>query len=211
MTPLSHPVTSAPMRTASSPSLILASASPRRRKLLLAAGVPFEVIPADIPEQQKGDESPIDFVRRLAADKAFAVCSRIAGGPARLVLGADTIVVVDDCVLGKPDDLEHASQLLARLLGRSHRVITGVAVVDSARRAIWEVQVTSEVCMRAASKEEREAYVATGEGLDKAGAYALQGEGRRFVEHVVGSETNVIGLPIEETLELLRVAEGDAR
>jgi septum formation protein len=186
--------------------LILASGSPRRSELLRRAGVAFEVQTPDVPELQGAGESPLDFVRRLSAAKAGAVASHLPASPARLVLGADTIVVIDGRVLGKPTDSVNADELLAQLLGRTHQVITGVAIVDPGGGRTWQVQVESRVEMRAASTEDRAAYVATGEGLDKAGAYALQGEGRRFVERVVGSETNVIGLPIDESLALLRTA-----
>lgn len=198
------------MREATSPPLVLASASPRRRELLGAAGIDFEILPAEIAEQREPGESPRDFVRRLAAEKAEAVCARVGSEGRKLVLGADTIVVIDEDVLGKPVDEAHANELLGRLLGRSHRVITGVAIVDSATGARFEAQVESEVRMRGASAAEREAYVSSGEPLDKAGAYAVQGEGRRFVERVVGSETNVIGLPMDETLELLKRARETA-
>ncbi len=129
----------------------------------------------------------------------------VGAPPRRLVLGADTIVVIDGDVLGKPADPEDAVRLLARLVGREHRVLTAVAVVASDRsdRAATCV-VTSRVTMRGATEAEIRRYVATGEPLDKAGAYAAQGEGRRFIERIEGSETNVIGLPIDETLELLR-------
>jgi len=184
--------------------LVLASASPRRRDLLAAAGVAFEVRPADVPEQALPGETPRALVERLAADKALHVARALAGGPARLVLGADTVVVVDGEALGKPDDEAHAFTLLRRLLGRMHRVVTGVALVESGGNAPRILSVESEVYMRAGSDSEIRAYVATGEPLDKAGAYAAQGEGRRFIERIVGSESNVIGLPLEETLELLR-------
>ena len=124
-----------------------------------------------------------------------------------MVLGADTIVVLDDTVLGKPRDAEHATHMLSRLCGRTHRVITGVAVTRSDTMEVREIQVESWVAMREAAIDEIQTYVATGEPLDKAGAYAVQGQGRRFVSHLEGSETNVIGLPVEETLALLR-AEG---
>jgi septum formation protein len=123
------------------------------------------------------------------------------------VIAADTLVVIDARVLGKPADARQAESHLASLCGRTHRVITAVAVVRADALQPREALVESEVALRAASAEEIRAYVATGEPLDKAGGYALQGEGRRFVERVIGSESNVIGLPLEETLELLR-AEG---
>ena len=184
--------------------LVLASASPRRRDLLTRAGVAFEVRPADVPEERVAGEPPGAFALRLARAKALAVAAGMAGSPSRPVLGADTIVVVDEDVLGKPRDPDHAEELLGRLVGREHRVLTAVAVVAAGR--VFDVLVESTVRMRPATREEVREYVATGEPLDKAGAYALQGEGRRFVEQVTGSETNVIGLPLEETLALLREA-----
>jgi len=145
---------------------------------------------------------------RLAREKALAVAATLGAERApRWVLGADTIVVLDGTVLGKPADAAHARQMLTRLSGREHRVVTGVAVVHSGTRRHWTTAVTSHVVMRAAGAEEIAAYVDTGEPLDKAGGYAVQGEGgRRFVTAVVGSESNVIGLPVEETLALLERA-----
>jgi septum formation protein len=186
--------------------LVLASASPRRARLLQQAGIRFEVQPADLPEERGAGEAPAAYAARLALAKARAVAARLPAVPPRLVLGADTIVVVDGDVLGKPADAREAAALLARLVGRSHRVVTAVALVDTASARVREAVVTSTVHMRSAARAEIEAYAATDEPLDKAGAYALQGEGRRFVAGVEGSETNVIGLPLDETLELLRAA-----
>jgi septum formation protein len=187
--------------------LVLASGSPRRREILANAGVEFEVIPADIPEEPQEGEAPLAFAERLAGEKASAVAQSLGPTPRRWVLGADTIVVLGDAVLGKPEDPEHAARLLGRLVGHRHCVITGVSLVDSERLRAETLSVTSEVVMHPATAEAIRAYVATGESLDKAGAYALQGEGRRFVERVEGSESNVIGLPLAATLELLaRVA-----
>jgi len=188
------------------PSLVLASASPRRRDLLQAAGVAFEVLPADIAETPHAGETPRALAERLAREKALAVALRLAAAPPRLVLGADTVVVVDDDVLGKPDDPEHAVALLRRLVGRSHHVVTGVAVVPAGGGTPRQLSETSRVTLRAAGEAEIRAYVATGEPLDKAGAYAAQGEGRRFVTRVEGSLSNVIGLPVEASLALLREA-----
>jgi septum formation protein len=185
------------------PPLILASASPRRRDLLDGTGIAFEVIPADIAEERRRDERPVAFASRLAAEKARAVAERVGPEPARRVLGADTIVVLGDSILGKPRNPRHAREMLARLTGRSHEVVTAIALVPSDTLEIEVRAVTSRVHMRAAGPEELRNYVATGESLDKAGAYALQGRGRRFVERVEGSESNVIGLPLDETLELL--------
>jgi septum formation protein len=186
--------------------LILASASPRRRELLAGAGVAFEVVPAEVPEERRPGETPAAFATRLAREKADAVAGRNDRVAPRLVLGADTIVVLGDEVLGKPDDAGHAVELLERLAGREHRVLTAVAVVESGSGRCFQALVESRVTLRSASTQELRRYVASGEPLDKAGAYALQGEGRRFVTRVEGSESNVIGLPLEETLALLRAA-----
>ncbi|MBW2289662.1 MAG: septum formation inhibitor Maf [Deltaproteobacteria bacterium] len=191
--------------------LILASASPRRRDLLDGAGIAFEVIPADIAEERRLGERPVAFASRLAAEKARAVADRVGPEPARRILGADTIVVLDDSILGKPRDPRHAREMLARLTGRSHQVITAIALIRSDTLEIEVRAITSRVSMRAARAEELRDYVATGESLDKAGAYALQGGGRRFVERVEGSESNVIGLPLDETLELLGAPDRGTR
>lgn len=187
-------------------SLVLASASPRRRRLLEGAGLRFEIRPARVVEQRRRGEAPADFARRLAGEKARAVAGRLGRERERFVLGADTIVVLDDEVLGKPVDIAHALDLLSRLVGRRHRVLTAVAVVHTTSGREHGIVVESWVEMREASPEELRRYVEGGEPLDKAGAYAVQGEGRRFVRRVAGSETNVIGLPLEETLALLEQA-----
>ena len=183
--------------------LVLASASPRRRDLLRQAGIRFEVRPADIPEIGQPDESPVEFAQRLARSKALAIAEQIGTSPSRLVLGADTIVVLDGEVFGKPRDSDHALELLERLVGREHSVVTAVALVESDTLRIREAVVTSRVEMRAVERSELIAYVATGEPLDKAGGYAVQGGARSFVTRIHGSETNVIGLPLDETVQLL--------
>jgi septum formation protein len=188
------------------PELVLASASPRRRQLLGRAGIPFRVVPADIDEAARPGETPRELVLRLAGEKARAVAAKLGAGPPRLVLGSDTIVVIGEDVLGKPRDPADAVALLGRILGRTHSVLTGVALLDERSGLLRSRCVASQVVMRAASAAEVRVYVAGGEPLDKAGAYALQGEGRKFVERVIGSETNVIGLPLDETLALLREA-----
>ena len=182
--------------------LVLASASPRRRELLANAGLRFDVAPARIDETRAPSEAPDALVNRLARTKAREVAARHRE---RFVLGADTIVEIDGEVLGKPRDKAHAVQLLERLAGRTHKVLTGVAVVAPGGE-LFEVRVTSRVTFRAQDRGALERYVAEGESLDKAGGYALQGEGRRLVLRVEGSESNVIGLPMEETLSLLRRA-----
>jgi len=187
----------------SAPLLVLASGSPRRRQLLAEAGIAVEVVPPQVSERAEPGEAPEALATRLATEKALEVARRIGPAPERWVLGADTIVVVDDAVLGKPDDAPHALELLERIVGREHRVITGIALVSSRSLRPQVRAVGSEVAMHAATRRELEDYVATGEPLDKAGGYALQGRGRRFVRTVVGSESNVIGLPMEETRALL--------
>lgn len=190
-----------------SENLVLASASPRRRALLAAAGIPIEVVPAEIDERPLPGERPEALVERLARDKALAVAKR---RPDALILGSDTIVVLGDRVLGKPRDAAHAEELLGQLCGETHVVWTGVALVDSGGTRVASCQVESQVTLRRAEAGEIRDYVAGGEPMDKAGAYALQGEGGKFVERVAGSRTNVIGLPIEQTLALLREANGPA-
>jgi len=186
--------------------LVLASASPRRRDLLTRAGLRFEILPADVPEEMRAGEAPRMLVERLAAEKAASVRDRLPAQPRRLVLGSDTVVVLDADILGKPRDPEHAVAMLRRLAGRTHTVWTGVAVATTGAEALCVRSVESRVTLRPADEAELRAYVATGEPLDKAGSYALQGEGRRLVSRIDGSESNVIGLPLEETLELLAAA-----
>jgi septum formation protein len=191
----------APMRAL---PLVLASASPRRHDLLARAGIPLEVRPARLDETPGPGEAPPALARRLALGKARAVAEGVGPAPRRWVLGADTLVVLGESVLGKPRDAAEAEAVLSRLLGRRHRVLTAVALMASDTDEPRVRLVVSGVRMRAADPEEVRRYVATGEPLDKAGAYAVQGEGGRFVEAVEGSVTNVIGLPLDETLELLR-------
>jgi septum formation protein len=196
-------------KSASPTTLILASASPRRRDILSAAGIDFEIVPADIEELARPSETPTDLAERLAREKALAVAARLSADRRLPVLGSDTIVVLGDLVLGKPRDEGHAVELLSKLMGRRHQVMTGIAVCWTDRHEALSRIVISEVEMRPATREELEDYVAVGESLDKAGGYALQGEGRRFVVGVEGSRSNVIGLPLEETLELLERAGHD--
>jgi len=185
-----------------SPRLVLASASPRRREILSGADLLFDVQPSKVEELTRDGESPGDLAERLAREKAADVAGRLPSTPPVPVLGADTIVVVDEDVLGKPIDEADAVELLTRLMGRRHRVMTGIALAWSDGRKILSEVVTSHVEMRSATRDELIEYVALGESLDKAGGYALQGAGRRFVVEVSGSSSNVIGLPLEETLAL---------
>ncbi len=180
-------------------SLILASRSPRRRAILETLGVAHEVIASDADESARDGEAPAAMARRLAGDKALEVSRR---HPARFVLGADTIVVAGDEVLGKPVDDADARRMIAALAGAWHEVITGVALAREG--ALLEaVAVHTRVRFGALSAERVRRYVASGEGRDKAGAYAVQGLGAGLVERVEGSYANVVGLPAFETVALL--------
>lgn len=197
------------MPTPSDPTptrLVLASASPRRSELLSDLRVPFEVVVSAVDEQTRPGETPAALVERLAREKCLEVAGRLPKHPARPVLGADTIVVAGEQVLGKPRDAAHAVELLSLLVGATHRVMTAIAVAWTDGCEARSQVVTSHVTMRPATRVELEEYVAVGESLDKAGGYALQGEGARFVVSVDGSRSNVIGLPQEQTLALLRAA-----
>ena len=174
--------------------LVLASASPRRRELLAQAGFAFDVLTADIPEVRKPGEDPIRFVTRLAREKAEAVAERNKIPPETLVLGADTIVLVDDEVLGKPQDAFDAMRMLRLLSGRTHQVITGVCLMKGRERQ-RAAEVTF-VRFTTLFDEEIEEYIATGEPMDKAGAYAIQGRASRWVPRIHGCYFNVVGLPL---------------
>jgi septum formation protein len=189
--------------------LVLASASPRRRELLAALGLEFRIEAADIDESPRAGEGAEAYVRRLALEKASAVAAAHAGS---LVLGADTVVVVDGEILGKPRDAEDARRMLRRLAGRGHQVLTGVAVVGAGEGGprLAEV-VRTEVLFTPMDEAEIGAYVASGEPLDKAGAYAIQGLGARYVESISGNYSNVVGLPLPHAVRLLRRAGCAAR
>lgn len=182
------------------PRLILASASPRRLDLLRLAGLEPEVLPANVDESPQDGEDPVAHVLRLARAKACAIPDAHA-----VVLGADTTVVLDGHSLGKPVDQDDAAAMLSRLQGRSHTVWTGVAVNDPSGR-LAETVISTEVVMAPLSPAAIAAYVATGEPMDKAGAYGIQGRAAAFVARINGSWSNVVGLPLVETLELLRDA-----
>lgn len=180
--------------------LILASASPRRAALLDQLGTSYTCEPAHIDESQRAGESPPDYVRRIAQDKARTVAARFPVPP-HVVLAADTTVVVDDALLGKPQDRAQAMAMLACLSGRRHTVMTAVCLLG-AKGMDCEVVVT-EVEFVDLSEAICAAYVATGEPWDKAGAYGIQGLGGAFVRAISGSYTNVVGLPLCETWQLL--------
>ncbi len=180
--------------------LVLASASPRRQEFLRLLGLEFTVDPARIDESVRPGEGPEDFARRLARDKAAAVAHR---HPASLVIGADTVVVADDRLLGKPGSAAQALAMLTMLQDRVHRVITGLALIARDRNIeIDDVQVTA-VRFGQFSRSLLEAYVATGEPMDKAGAYGIQGIGGFLVKEINGSCSTVIGLPLERLTALL--------
>jgi septum formation protein len=180
--------------------LILASASPRRAELLRAAGFDFEAVVANVDEQLRPGESPSTYVRRLAAEKSAAVQARVRRDA--LILGADTTVVVDGDILGKPRDDEESAATLLRLSGRRHEVLTGISLRQGAYE-LGRVETTA-VWFAALTKEEIARYVASGEGRDKAGAYAIQGLASRFVPRIEGSYSNVVGLPVAAVSELVR-------
>nr|CRH07229.1 Maf-like protein [Candidatus Magnetococcus massalia] len=177
----------------------LASQSPRRLELLQQVGITPQVTPVDCDETPHPGEDPAHYVERLAREKAQAGLNQ--PGQARMVIGSDTAVVIDNEPLGKPVDRADAKAMLQRLVGRSHEVMTGIAVVTHTQS--YSQVVTTRVTMRPASEDELDAYLATGESMDKAGAYAIQGMGAFLVEHIEGSYSAVVGLPIVETLALL--------
>ena len=185
-----------------SPRVVLASASPRRRELLRLVGIDHEVRPADIDESYLPGERPDAHAERLARGKAETIAS--VAGPETVTIGSDTIVVVDGDVLGKPRDREHAREMLRRLSGRSHVVMTGVAV--SWRGITLSGVEHVDVTFRALSDEEIERYIDTGEPMDKAGAYGIQGFGATIVERVDGDYFAVMGLALNRLAGLLRQA-----
>jgi septum formation protein len=180
------------------PRVILASQSPRRRELLSLIGIPHTVQPADIDESYLPGEEPAAHAQRLAREKAAVVAAAV---PEAVVIGSDTIVVVDGEVLGKPRDEAHAAQMLTRLAGRSHVVMTGVAVRwrDAERSAVEMVGVT----FHPLTVQDIHAYIATGEPMDKAGAYGIQGFGATIVERVDGDYFAVMGLPLQRMVRLM--------
>ena len=179
--------------------LVLASASPRRQELLRNAGIPFEVQPAHIPEDPLPGEQAKDCAERLASEKALAVAKQ---RPRDIVLGADTVVVVDGQILGKPMDAADAARMLRLLSGREHQVITGVCMVANGQSSV--ASETTTVTMSALTEKEIADYVATGEPMDKAGAYAIQGIASRWIPRIDGDYSNVVGLPVPLVWRMLR-------
>ncbi len=183
--------------------LVLASGSPRRRELLEGVGLTFEIRPADIDESPRAAEGPADYERRLSSEKAFAVATHD-----EIVIAADTTVAVDGAILEKPVDEDDARRMLRLLSGRGHECHTGVTVVAAgcANETAETILVTTEVHFVELTEASIDWYVATGEAHDKAGAYGIQGAAGAFVSEVRGSVSNVIGLPLAQTLDLLRRA-----
>jgi len=185
--------------------LILASNSARRRDLLRQAGFDFEVRPSHVPEEMRRDERSEEFARRAAREKAIQIAASAARGD--LVLGADTVVVIDGETLGKPSDRQDASRMLRLLSGRTHQVHTGICIVRAPDQIEALEHATTLVTFRQLDEEEIRAYVESGEPFDKAGAYAVQGLASRFVTRIEGCYTNVVGLPVALVYEALKKAE----
>jgi septum formation protein len=191
--------------------LILASASPRRAELLRSAGYVFDVHAVQIDESLRSGEPPVEYVKRLAREKSGQMVldqpwPDVASGSSRtadvMILGADTAVVVGDSILGKPHDAEDAARMLRRLSGRSHEVMTGVCL-RTAGRSVSHVEI-STVTFATLTEDQIAWYVASGEGHDKAGAYAIQGLASRFIPRIEGSYSNVVGLPIAVVDDLIQ-------
>lgn len=185
---------------------ILASSSPRRRQLLESIGLAFDVIPSHVPEVHRSGEAPEEYVARLSRDKAHAIASE---HPSQWVIAADTTVFLGDELLEKPADAADAARMLGTIAGQTHFVYTGVTL-ENVERGWRDTRVAeTEVRMLPLSEAEIEWYVATGEPLDKAGAYAAQGIGAVFIESIHGSYTNVVGLPLATLFQMLRKAGMD--
>ena len=187
------------------PAIVLASASPRRSELLELAGVSFRVAPADIPEEPLPGEEAVAHALRLAEEKARAAAEQEASG--RFFVGADTIVVLDDRIMGKPVDEADAVQMLSDLSGQTHEVVTAYTVLDKQSGVCVKRAVRTQVVFKPLSEQEIGDYVKTGCPLDKAGAYAIQGGAAHFVREIHGSYTNVVGLPTCELVETLHQLE----
>ncbi len=182
---------------------ILASSSPRRRELLASIGAEFDVIPSHVPEEHQHGEAPEEYVARLSRDKAQALAAQ---HPARWVIAADTTVLLGDHLLEKPLDAADAERMLQTIAGRTHVVYTGVTLQNLERQYHDTRVAESEVRMLPLSPDDIRWYVGTGEPMDKAGAYAVQGIGALFIDSIHGSYTNVVGLPLALLFQMLRKA-----
>jgi septum formation protein len=185
------------------PTIVLASASPRRAELLRNAGIPFTVDVANIPEVGRPGESPVEHAERLARDKAQVVARR---NPGKIVLGADTIVVVGDQILGKPRDAKDAARMLRLLSGRAHEVITGVclAFLETGNRKLETSSEQTKVYFAQLNSDDLQNYISTKEPMDKAGAYAIQGIASRWITRIEGDYANVVGLPVALVWKMLQ-------
>lgn len=198
---IAHPYRGKDMALDQSIPIVLASGSPRRQELLARLGLSFEVCVADVDESRLPEEAPADMARRLSLAKAHAVAP---SRPGALIIAADTLVVVDQDVLGKPADEREAYAMLARLRKRTHHVLTGLALVDPARQRESVEVVVTRVTMRDYTDDEIHRYIETGDPMDKAGAYAIQAAGMNPVVCIEGSYTNVVGLPLCKVCHRLR-------
>lgn len=181
------------------PPIILASGSPRRAEILRTVGWPFEALPVDIDESRHADEKAVDYVQRLAREKADAAAGRL---PASVILAADTTVTIDDHILEKPAGESDARRMLQLLNNRWHQVLTGIAIINRETSRTIVAHEETEVKFAAMSDEEIDWYVNSGEPMDKAGAYAIQGLGARFIEEIKGDYFNVVGLPLRLVYEV---------
>ena len=181
--------------------IILASASPRRKEILQNTKLKFDIEKSDIEEVALENESPEDMVVRLAYEKAFDVAKRNTD---RLVIGADTIVALDDEVLGKPKDQKEAYQMIKRLSNKTHKVITGISLINLKENKIIKDYVVSLVTFKDLSEDSIKDYINTNESLDKAGAYGIQGYGALLVKNIQGDYFNIVGLPISRLSDLLK-------
>jgi septum formation protein len=183
------------------PKIILASKSPRRAQLLNQIGVKFKIIPSHIDESQFAAPHPIQTAQRIAVAKARFIAQKYRAG---IIIGADTIVVINRKILGKPKDKFEARKLLSILSGKTHRVITGIAVIDAKTNRIKQGHSITYVTFRKLSRKEIDEYIATGDPFDKAGSYGIQEKGALFVERITGDYFNVVGLPLVLLSRLLK-------
>jgi len=188
--------------------LILASSSPRRQELIRLLGLPVDIVPSDADETVEPGWSPADVVERLSVRKAEAVREKLAPGREGIVVGSDTIVVLDGRVLGKPRDDADAADMLTGLQGREHQVFSGVALVDAVTGRTAQAHRMTRVWMKPADAERIRRYIASGEPRDKAGAYAIQGIGSALVERIDGDFFNVVGLPVSLVADMLEAHFG---
>jgi len=188
------------MKTQHLPKIILASGSPRRKELLSTLEIPFEIITSGVSEEVDPNLDPVEMVKVLAKMKATAVAKKIQEG---LVIGSDTTIAFEDRTLGKPTSQENAKQMLEMLRNKKHQVISGIAILDSSSMRIEVGTVTTSIRMRNYSDQELIGYIATGEPMDKAGSYAIQGKGSSLIAEIEGCYNNVVGFPLCELVKLL--------